>query len=200
MPRQSSNQAQSTYNQAGETAGAGTSIATTAGNNANTLYNQLFPTYQEEAAGLPTAGTTAETTAAEQSLGGSTGGALSEGDLTAARTRNSGSFQPEEDQAVREGGQDLSDASTAIKANEVQQGQQGEENLYKENEGQQIAGEGINLGALGAENSATNANTSASPGWFQNFTSLLNALKPSGGGGGGGSSGGGSYSGGPSIG
>lgn len=181
MPRGAADQAQDTYKAAGTTADAGTAIANTAGNNSAALYSKLFPAYSAEAVGAPTAGTTAENTAVQQSVGGANAGAVSQGNLDAARTRNAGGFQPAEDEAVRSGGRDLSNASLAIKANEVDQGQKGLERLYGQNENQQIAGEGVNLGALGAENQATNARTAASPGWFQNFTSLLNAVKGAGG-------------------
>src|SRR5579872_7253093 len=52
-------------------------------------------------------GAQAANTASQQSLGGSVAGAVGQGNLQAARTRNSGAFAPALDEAARQGQRDL---------------------------------------------------------------------------------------------
>jgi hypothetical protein len=187
MPRQAQQNAQQAFKTGAANAATGQNISSQAGQDASSLYGTLFPTYSAEAAGLPTAGTTAENTAVQQSVGGSTAGAVGQGNLEAARTRNAGAFQPSEDEAVRSGQRDLSDSALAVKANEVDQGQKGLSNLYGMNEAEQLGGLNASNQAVGEETGAANAESNAAnSGWFQNFSGLLGALNGAGKGSGGG--------------
>jgi hypothetical protein len=177
LARQQQANAQQAFNTGAANAETGQNITGTAGRNASTLYNQLYPLNTAMAAGAPTPGTTAENTAAQQSIGGSTAGAVGEGNLEAARTRNAGSFQPAEDEAVRSGQRDLSQTAEGVKANEVNQGQSGLSSLFGSQESQQLGGLGASNAAVNSETGATNAGTTAgNSGWFQNLTGVLGML------------------------
>jgi hypothetical protein len=181
LARQQQANAQQAFNTGAANATTGQNISSTAGSNASSLYGNLFPTYTAMAAGAPTPGTTAENTAAQQSIGGSTAGAVGEGNLEAARTRNAGSFQPAEDEAVRSGQRDLSQTAEGVKANEVTQGQSGLSKLFGQQETQQLGGLDASNSAVNSETGATNAGTTAgNSGWFQNLTGVLGALRGAG--------------------
>jgi hypothetical protein len=172
MARGAQKDAQQTYKQAQEVAG-------TAETNANQLYKQLFPAFEAEATnpqGFGREDLAAMNTAAQQSVGGATAGAVGEGDLEAARTRNAGGFQPALDEAVRSGERQLStdalgvqEENARLKEAQRQAGLAGEAGLYGTNTGDM-------LNALGIENNSTNALTNAgNSGWFQNMVGLINA-------------------------
>lgn len=157
----------------------GQGIASTAGKNATSLYNTLMPEYAQEASGndgFSSGDMSSMNTAAQQSVGGSVAGAVGQGDLSSARTRNAGGFTSALDDSVRSGQQTLSqdalgvqDQNAMLKQANKQAGIAGEAGLYGQQEGQQ-------LGALGMSNSAVNAATGAgASGWYQNMISGINA-------------------------
>lgn len=177
MSRAASNQAKSTFNNA-SALGAGSAAA------ANGIFPGLLKSYQDEAInpqGLGPAGITAENTASQQSIGGSTAGAVGQNNLMAARTRNKGGFQIANDESAREGMRQNSTNAVntlardaQLKETQRQMGLAGESGLFGENLNAE-------LGALGAENGSTQALTQAgSSGWLQNMLGILNAVKGAG--------------------
>lgn len=190
MSRDAQNQAKSTYNDAKD-------IGTTAGNNANNLYNQLVPTFANEASNPQGFGKTDladMNTNAQQSIGGGVGAAVGKAATDSAANKNAGGFGADLDEASRQAGRQFSNVSTGIagenaKLKEVQRqaGIAGESGL----QGEQNS---MVLPSLGVRNNSTSALTEAGKsGWFQNMIAMINALKPgqggpqySGGGGGGG--------------
>lgn len=152
--------------------------------NSNALYKQLFPALNQEATspqGFDPKDLSAMRTAGEQSLGGATAGAVGEGDLLGARTRNAGGFAPALDEAVRSGQRELSQravetegTNAALKESQRQAGLSGLGNLYGTNTSNM-------LNSLGIGNQSTKTLTDAGQsGWFQNFLGLMTALKPGG--------------------
>ena len=185
MARGATNQANKTFNEAQSTYSGASS-------NANNLYKQLFPILQGEATnpqGYSPKDLAAMNTASQQSVGGSTAGAVGEGNLEAARTRNAGAFAPALDEAARQGTRQLSQNAVGIqgknadlKQRQQQAGIEGLGSLYGTNTKDMLT-------ALGLGNEATNtAINSGQHGWFQNMLGMINALKPGGSVGGGGSS------------
>lgn len=181
--------ARGAQNQAQQTFGESQDIYNSTRGNVNQLYERLFPQYEQEATnpqGFAPQDLAAMNTASQQSVGGSTAGAVGEGNLEAARTRNSGAFAPALDSAVRSGQQTLSQnalgiqgENAALKQEQQQAGLSGLAGLYGQNSQDMLS-------ALGLENQSTNALTSAGQsGWFQNTIAAINALKGGGGGGGG---------------
>ncbi len=175
MSRAAKNQAKKTFN---ETQG----VYNDQNAMAKSAYNQIFPALTKEATnptGFDPADLAAMNTASQQSLGGATAGAVGEGDLMGARTRNAGSFAPALDEAVRSGERQLSQnavdtqsKNAILKESKRQSGLSGLSDLFKTNTNSMLS-------ALGLGNNATNALTNAGQsGWFQNFLGLTNALKP----------------------
>lgn len=146
------------------------------GSNAAGVNSTLTPALEQEAVnpqGYNPTQLAAQTTAAEQSAGGSNAGATGGALLRASRTRNSGAAPAAIDAASRTAGQNLSETNAGIQKNNAdlqqkqrQQGISGLEGLYGENVN---AGEG----ALGLSNDALK-----SAGGLQNFwqTYLLQAM------------------------
>jgi hypothetical protein len=133
----------------------GQGIANTSNSNANSLYSTLNPMLTTEATN-PTAspGFNAMNTASQQSLGGSTAGAVGSLNQAAARSRNKGGFQISADNAVRTGGKQLSQNAASIVGDVQQEGQKGLQSLYGQNLNQTIAGlTGSNM-AFADENSS----------------------------------------------
>lgn len=175
-------------NQANKTFGETQNVFQGANANANDLYSKLFPILQGEATnpqGYSPKDVSAMNTASQQSIGGSTAGAVGEGNLAAARTRNAGAFAPALDEAARSGTRQLSENALGIqqknadlKQKQQQAGIAGLGGLYGQNSDELLK-------ALGLGNEATNtAIKSGQSGWFQNMLAAINALKPGGGGGG----------------
>lgn len=82
--------------------------------NASNIYAGLEPSLQVEAAhpqGFTPQAKAAMNTAAQQSAGGSTAGAIGQGRLYAARTKNAGGAKAAIGEGVRSAGQNLSNAS-----------------------------------------------------------------------------------------
>lgn len=107
--------------------------ATADQNNATSLEGTLQPIYARMAAGKPTPGSIAATTAAGQSAGGSEAGAVGQLGLNAARTRNAAGFAPAADQAARTAGHDLSQNALDIAQQNQDTGLRGLGGLYGTN-------------------------------------------------------------------
>jgi len=200
MARGQQQQATKTYNAAQGQLGTENNLFGAEQGNANALYSKLFPTLSAEATNPQGYGPTdlaAMNTASQQSVGGSTAGAVGEGNLTAARTRNSGGFAPALDESVRSGQRQLSENAVGIqgenaklKQAQQQAGISGLTGLYGTNSDAMLKALGLGNQSLEVENQATGVGTQAgNSGWFQNFLNTLQALKP-----GGSTSGGGSLS------
>lgn len=177
MARQQQQNAQKTF---GETQ----NVYNQDSGNASALYNSLFPQFTAEATnpqGFTPGETASMNTAAQQSVGGATAGAVGQGTLRAARTRNSGGSNMALDDAVRSGQQTLSqdalgvqNENAMLKESQRQAGLSGLSSLYGTNQSGMLS-------ALGLGNQATQTGTQAGQsGWFQNMTSLIAALKPGG--------------------
>ncbi len=176
MSRAAEQQSKDTYGQA-KAAGQ------TAGQNANTIFGTLLPQYEKEAVapeGFAPGEKATMMTAASQSTGGSTAGAVGRNNLMAARTRNRGGFQVANDEAAREGGRQLSadtlgieNEDARLKREEESEGLRGMSGLYGENES-------ALLQSLGAENNSTRDLIDAGKsGWLQNTMGVLGTLNDS---------------------
>ena len=177
MARGAQNQAKKTFNETQD-------VYNTSSGNAKQLYGKLLPPLEGEATnpqGFDPKDLAAMNTGSQQSVGGATAGAVGEGDLEAARTRNAGGFAPALDEAVRSGQRQLSQNAVGIQAQNAglreanrQAGIAGLSGLYGQNSGNMLS-------ALGLGNQATNALTQAGQsGWFQNMLGAITALKPGG--------------------
>lgn len=177
------------HDQAKKTFNESQGVFTGAQGNANDLYSKLFPIFQGEATnpqGFGAKDLASMNTASQQSVGGSTAGAVGEGDLAGARTRNAGSFAPALDEAVRSGQRQLSTnaldiqgKNAALKQAQQQAGISGMSGLYGQNSSDMLS-------ALGLSNQSTQTGLEAGKsGWFQNMLGLITALKPGGSAGGG---------------
>ncbi len=148
------------------------------GGKADKLFGQLSSIYGGQYAnpsGMSPTELSDARTAGEQSVGGSVAGAVGQGNLQAARTGNAGGYAAALDQAHRTGiaqnsqnALNVQNANTGIKLAQQQSGLQGMQVLQSGAEQGQLGAMGNNVGAINAE-------TSASPGWFQNLTGLINA-------------------------
>lgn len=119
--------------------------------------------------GFGTAGVNAMNTANSQSIGGSTAGAVGEGNLAAARTRNAGGFQSALDEAARSGQRQLSENAVGIQAaNEMEKQRQrsAAEQLMNSQYGMDT---NAALGALGLSNQALGIAGSQKNPFMQNF-------------------------------
>lgn len=133
-------------------------------NNSNALYGQLAPELEAESAhpsGFSPMELSDMNTAAQQSAGGSTAGAVGQGSLLASRTRNAGTADAAIAQAARNGSQAASSAAlkpqlanASLKQSNRQAGMSGLQNLYNTNVGSSI-------GALGQVAPNVNADTQA---------------------------------------
>jgi hypothetical protein len=138
--------------------------------NAANVYGGLEPQLAAEAAhptGLTPMQKASQNTAAQQSAGGGTAGAIGAGKLYAARTRNAGGAKQAIGQAVRGAGSNLSNAAlsteqqdAALQQRNRQAGLSGLEGLNAE---QTTAGEN----ALGLSNQALNIANEAKPSYWQ---------------------------------
>lgn len=174
--------------QAGQIFNESQGVFNTAQGQTGNLYDTLLPEYQQEATNPQGFGTALPEmkTNAEQSVGGSTSGAIGEGELLASRRRNLGGFEPALDESARVGDQALAGADVNIdianqllKEQQKQEGLSGQQGLYGTSNADMLSALGLGTNAV---NAATDAGRS---GWFQNFIGLINALKPTGSAGGG---------------
>lgn len=132
--------------------------------NAGSLYGTLAPTLTAEAThpgGYTPTQKAAMNTAAQQSAGGSMSGAVGQGALLAARTRNAGAAQNAIQQAGRQSSENLSDAAlrTEMSNANLQQKQQqagisGLENLYNTDLGGSARALGLSDQALNTADQA----------------------------------------------
>ena len=172
MSRAAQNEATKTYN---------TSSALENASDAKTsaLYNQLTPTYTQEATnpqGFGSANLAAMNTASQQSAGGAEGAAVGQAGRMAAANRNSGSFAPVLDEASRDAGRTLSSNALGVqgmnanlKETQRQSGLQGLQGLENQQNNDVLS-------SLGLQNQSTNTLVNAgNSGWFQNMTGLMNA-------------------------
>ena len=176
MARGAASQAQQTYRM-------GRNLENQSMANANALYNQLTPAYTNMAVnpqGINPQDRARMYTEAQQGAGGSMAAATGRAQQLAAANRNTGSFAPVLGESARGAARDLSQtglgiglADVGLKESQRQAGLEGLSGLQAE-QNKDV------LGSLGLMNEATQARTAASPGWFQNMTSLLAALKPKG--------------------
>lgn len=177
MSRDAQNQAKTTF-------GESQDLLNSSKLNQAGLLDQLTPIYTQEATnpvGLTPQEKANAATASEESTGGAVAGAEGQGNLTAARTRNSGGFDVAQDESVRNAQRtnasnalSVENEDTALKTAEQQEGISGLAGL----EGQSNADV---LSSLGLSNQSTGALTSAgNNGWFQNFLATVNAFKPGG--------------------
>jgi hypothetical protein len=152
-------------------AGTGQQMSSDLYGQANQTYGTLAPQLQSEITnpqGYTPAQKAAQNTAAQQSTGGSMSGAVGQGALQSARTRNAGGSQAAIAQSARTAGQNLSNAALQTETNDAnlqqanrQAGLSGMQQLY-----------GTTLGgsenALGLSNQALGvANQAAKPWWQQ---------------------------------
>lgn len=169
-------------NQAKQTFGQASGLFNTSNQNANGIYGPLLKSYQDEATnpqGIGEKGLNAENTASQQSIGGSVAGAVGQNNLMAARTRNKGGYQIANNESMRSGMRQNSQnaveniaANERLKEQQRQEGLAGQHGLYNTNEQEQ-------LGALGQETGATNAETNAGKsGWLQNMLQIIATLNP----------------------
>lgn len=191
MARGAQKQAQQGFDQSKKTFANTQDVYGGAKSTSNDLYKQLFPMLEREATnpeGYAPQDLAAQRTAAEQSIGGATAGAVGEGGLAAARTRNAGGFQSAGDEAVRSGERELSQRAVETEANNAnlkeskrQAGLGGLASLYGTNMQTMLSSLGLGNQSTEAGVGATNALTQAGQsGWFQNMLGAINALKPSG--------------------
>jgi len=173
MSRDAQNQAKQTYN-------AQSKASQLYGANAAAAYSQLMPQYTSMALnpqGLNPTEKASLNTDSMQSAGGSTAGAVTQGNLNAARTGNVGGYQTTLSDAVRQGMKQNSDNAlktdimdTGLKEQQRQEGLAGMNGLYNSNLN-------ASTGELNAENQSTQALTQAGQsGWFQNMTGLIGSL------------------------
>jgi len=150
--------------------GTGQGIANTGTGNAASLYGTLSPALTTEATapqGINPADLAKMNTAAQQSAGGSNAGAVGQGSLLSARTRNAGSGAAAIAKSAEGAQQNLGNEAVGIqnentqaKLKQQQQGLSGLQGLYGTNEGEA-------LGGLGASNTALKDASSVPNFWQQ---------------------------------
>jgi hypothetical protein len=118
-------------------------------------------------------------TAAQQSAGGSVAGAVGQGGLEAARTRNAGAPGVALDEASRQAGRNLSNNAIGIegknallKENQRQEGLHGMQGLYDTNLGATLSALGLSNQALGTATSAANETNQGFMAPFQAIADL----------------------------
>lgn len=130
--------------------GAGQGISGTAASNAAGLYGTVAPALATEATapqGINPADLAKMNTGAQQSAGGSMAGAVGQGSLLSARTRNAGSADAAIAKSAEGAQQNLGNEAVGIqnqntqtKLKQQQQGLSGLEGLYGTNEGEALGG------------------------------------------------------------
>lgn len=154
-------------------------------NNASNLYKTLVPQLQNEAAnpeGYSPGDLAALETGSSQAVGGSTAGAVGQGNLTAARTRNAGGFGAALDESAREGGRQLSEntlrikgANADLKEQQRQTARSALQNIYTNNLQSTLSAMGLGNEALGQWTNAAKATTGAVLGGIGAAGNLLGA-------------------------
>lgn len=136
---------------------------------AQNLYNTLVPQLKDQSQnpqGYAPEDLAAMNTASSQSLGGAEAGAVGQGNLMAARTRNAGGFGDAMDEAVRSGGRQLSQNALGIQAGNADLKQQQKEtaserlqSLYGNNLQATLSAMGMSPGTIGQWTNAAQATT-----------------------------------------
>ena len=152
--------------------GTATNLSNNLTSNAANVYGSLEPTLQAEAAhpqGFTPQAKSAMNTAAQQSAGGSTAGAIGQGRLYAARTKNAGGAKSAIGAGVRGAGQNLSNAAVGTEVANAnlqnRQQQAGLSGLSGLNSAELQGG----LNALGLSNQALGVANNAKPSFWQQF-------------------------------
>jgi len=135
--------------------------------NANSLYGTLAPELTQEVMnprGFTPTEKAAMNTAGRQSAGGSMAGAVGQGGLKAARTRNAGGSDAAIQESARNAGEEASNAAlktemadTGLKEHERESGLSGLEGLTNSQTGASIGALGIVPQAVNADTNAQNA-------------------------------------------
>lgn len=152
-----------------------------AGKNAGDIFSSLNPFFQQEMTnpqGYSPQDLNAMRTGSSQALGGSTAGITGQGNLTAARTRNSAGITSALDSAARgaqqQGSQNelaIEGANANLKQQQQQAGAAGEAGLFGENLGAQSSLYGLGPGTLQGR--------AAGGSWAQNtFQPVVSSLFP----------------------
>lgn len=187
MARAAQDQAKQTFQAGQGVLKTAQGVESLAQGNATALFNQLSPEYTAEVnnpQGYGPAGLNAINTSTQQSLGGSTSGAVGQGMLTAARTRNAGGYQAAINESAREGMRRNAQLATEtaaqneqLKQQQKQAGLSGLSGLYGTNMNEVLGALGAENNSLGEMNNSTNALTNAgNSGWLQNTLGVLNTL------------------------
>lgn len=177
MARQQTGQANQLYN-------TSMGVGNAAGQRQGALFNTLSPIFSQEATnpqGFAPKDLAAMNTASSQSVGGSTAGAVGQGNLEASRTRNSAGYAPALDESVKSGERTLSNNALNVQGKNAMlketQRQSGIEGMQGLESGQQTQ----LMQSLGLANGAIQSGTQAGKsGWFQNMLGLIEALSPKG--------------------
>lgn len=176
MSRDAANQAKQTYN-------TSQSLEGTSAGNTSALYNQLTPAFTNEAVNPQGFGpsTMADmTTNAEQSSGGALGSAVGKAAQYGAANRNLGSFTPGLDETARGASRNLSNTTTGLNVENAALKQSQQQSGLAGLSGEEGMENNDVLASLGLENNATNALTTASPGWAQTTAGLISSLRGAG--------------------
>jgi hypothetical protein len=150
--------ARGTAQEAKQNAGAGASQNQAYAGRATDVYNSVFPQLQQQAQnGLPEADQAALNTASQQSIGGSNAGAAGQANLSAARTRNAGSFAPAVAESVRSGQRQNSENALGTVAKNIaakQAAMQALQGLYGTSANAGIGSLNASNSAIGEQNQA----------------------------------------------
>ena len=187
MARAASDQAKQTFKAGQGVQKQGSGLFDTSTGNANGIFSTLLPQYEQEALnpqGFGGPGLAAMNTAAQQSTGGATAGAVGQGTLMAARTRNLGSAQSGNNAAAENAQRvnsqravEIQGENERLKQEQAREGRAGEAGLYDTNLRTALGALGAENSSLGEENQATkNMIDAQNSGWFQNMLGTINAL------------------------
>lgn len=170
--------------QAGQLFDQSQAVGGKAGGNADSLYNQLFPIYSQEASdpqGFGAHDMADMTTAGEQATGGATSSIVGQGNLDAARTRNVGGFQNLGDQMAREKMQTDSENAVNIKGQNAKLKQAQQQSGISGLSGLRDSNVSELMQSMGLGNEAVNTELKAgNSGWLQNFMNLMQTFKAGG--------------------
>lgn len=142
-------------------AGISNQLSGTTAARGNRTFQTLFPTLQQNLTNPQGFGKdlNAINTANQQSIGGSIAGAVGQGNLQAARTRNAGGFAPALDEAVRGGQRQMSQNAMGVQEQNAYLKNQQQENairslgsLYGENMNDTLRALGLSNESLGISN------------------------------------------------
>lgn len=144
--------------------------------NAGSLYSSLEPQLSKMATspqGFSPTDIGAMKTAAAQSIGGSTSGITGQGNLLAARKRNSAGYADALDKAARTGGEELSQADLGVEAQNAKLKQQQQQ--YALSSLGKLYGTQVGAGEsyYGMAPSELNAWNASSPGWLQSLGGFM---------------------------